>query len=165
MGSFTTLNLTGNRVLVKGTDDQGTTGETVLFAEEWNRVKAHRAHLQAEAEFENTVEEFFSPIMEAVEKFSTAGELEDVDPISYVVLHEGTEAVQGRDEHGIKLGRDSIVLRLLESGDTSRLVWVGGQLEVLAATNGSQPAAPSTGTDTGTSEVGSADVPEQRTGE
>lgn len=129
--SFTTLNLTGERVLVKGTDSQGTEGSVVIDAAEWNEVKRHAAVGQAQENFDATVEEFFAPLMAAAERFSGSFEKPKLDPMSYVTLHEGTEAVQGRDEVTIKLGHDSIVLRIIEAGETDRLVWVGDNLEVL----------------------------------
>lgn len=129
--SFTTLNLTGERVLVKGTDAQGTTGEVVLDASEWNEVKRHVTVADAQENFDAKVEEFFAPLMLAAEQMQDAFKRPEIDPISYVTIHEGTEAVQGRDEITIKLSSDSIVLRLIEEGDTDRLVWVADRLEVL----------------------------------
>ncbi len=130
MAQFTTTNLTGERVLVRGTDQFGTEGQTVVFASQWNDVKARSSHMEAHESFEAAVEEFFAPIMEAADLLNSSA-LPKVDPISYVVLQEGTEAEQGRDEIAVKLTVDSIVLRLLEQGDYDRLVWVNDQLEVL----------------------------------
>ncbi len=130
MAQFTTTNLTGERVLVRGTDQFGTEGQTVVFASQWNDVKARSSHMEAHESFEAAVEEFFAPIMEAADLLNSSAQPK-VDPISYVVLQEGTEAEQGRDEIAVKLTVDSIVLRLLEQGDYDRLVWVNDQLEVL----------------------------------
>lgn len=138
--SFTTLNLTGERVLVKGTDTQGTEGSVVLDATEWNQVKRQQAHASAHEDFDATVEEFFAPLLAAAEKFEDSKAQPELDPIAYVVVHEGTPAVQGQDEVRLRLSGDSIVLRLLESGDTDRLVWVHEQLEVLETLPGTQPA-------------------------
>ena len=130
MAQFTTTNLTGERVLVRGTDQFGTEGQTIVDAEQWNDVKARSSHMEAHENFEAAVEEFFAPIMEAADLLNSSAQPK-VDPISYVVLQEGTEAEQGRDEIAVKLTVDSIVLRLLEQGDYDRLVWVNDQLEVL----------------------------------
>lgn len=135
---FTTLKLTGERVLVKGTDSAGTEGNTVLDASEWNEVTAHRSHADASENFDAEVEKFFAPIMKAAEKFAEAG-TKEIDPISYVTIHEGTDSVQGRDAVTIKLSHDSIVLRLLEQGDHDRLVWVNDTLEVLEVLAGTTP--------------------------
>lgn len=128
--SFTVLALTGQRALVRGTDFTGMTGETVLDSTEWTNVKAQLSHRDAHSEFDEAVEEFFAPLMAAVEKLqqgaTPAGSSDE-----YVTLVEGTEAQQGQDEVRIQLNHDSIVLRLVERGDFGRLVWVNGTLEVL----------------------------------
>ena len=130
MAQFTTTNLTGERVLVRGTDQFGTEGQTIVHAEQWNDIKARSSHLEAHENFDAAVEEFFAPLMEAADLLNSSAQPK-VDPISYVVLQEGTEAQQGQDEIAVKLSVDSIVLRLLEQGDYGRLVWVNDQLEVL----------------------------------
>lgn len=130
MAQFTTANLTNERVLVKGTDQFGTEGQTVLDASEWNEVKAHQSQAHAVEGFDAAVEEFFAPLMKAIDEVASTQQ-KKIDPITYVVIHEGTEAQQGRDEVAVKLGTDSIVLRLIELGDYDRLVWVDSQLEVL----------------------------------
>lgn len=128
---FTTANLTGERVLVKGTDRFGTEGTTVLDGSVWAQVKRHQAFHSAEETFDSAVEDFFAPLLEA------AGQLEDAlavpapDPITYVVLNEGVEGTDGREREVIKLDPDSVVLRLIEAGDTDRLVWVMDRLEVM----------------------------------
>lgn len=130
MAQFTTTNLTNERVLVRGTDQFGTEGQTIVSASQWNDVQARSSHLEAHENFDAAVEQFFAPLMEAADLLNTSAQPK-VDPISYVVLQEGTEAEQGRDEIAVKLNVDSIVLRLLELGDYERLVWVNDQLEVL----------------------------------
>lgn len=131
MTEFTTIPLTGERVLVKGTDQFGTTDETVLSSEEWSEVKRHMLLDEAAENFDAKVEEFFAPLLAAADQLENTSAVPKPDPISYVVIHEGTEAVEGRDEVAIKLNPDSVVLRLLEQGDFERLVWVNGGLEVL----------------------------------
>lgn len=137
--SFTTMNLTNERVLVRGTDVTGREGEAVLDSAEWNHVKQHRQVAEAGKEFDATVEQFFAPLMEAAEKFETA-QVKAEDPIAKFVIHEGTAAVRGQDEVAIRLSHDSIVLRLIEKGDTDRLVWVGDSLEVLEVLPGTSSA-------------------------
>lgn len=134
--TFTTLALTGDRVLVKGTDGQGTQGETVLDGSEWAEVKANRDHHLAHDEFEAAVEEFFAPITEAAEKLNAGFVRPDTDESSFVVIEEGEEATPGRRPVVFKLSRDSIILRLLEEGGEDRLVWVNDELEVLAVLPG-----------------------------
>lgn len=129
--TLSTKNLTGGRVLVKGEDIDGTFGETVLDGNEWAYVKAQRAHSEAHDDFDQAVEEFFAPLMEASAKLESSLQVAQIDPISYLVIDEGEEPVEGRQATVVKLSKDSIVLRLLEQGDQARLVWVDGSLEVL----------------------------------
>lgn len=128
---FTTSNLTGERVLVQGTDKFGASGSVVLDATEWNEVKRHVDFTSAAEAFDAKVEEFFAPLTVAAEQLESSMAKPKLDPISYVTIHEGTEAVEGRDEVTIKLGPDSVVLRILEQQDYDRLVWVADRLEVL----------------------------------
>lgn len=135
--SFTTIKLANERVLVRGSDVFGTTGETVLDSTQWSEVNSRKEFSQATDEFDKAVQEFFKPLTEAAEKASKKLE-KPTDSMSYVVLQEGTEGVQAQPAQLIKLTRDSVILRILESGDTDRLCWVMDNLEVLE-----QPAAPS----------------------
>lgn len=129
--TFTTQKLTGQRVLVKGTDGTGTDGQTVLDSTQWDNVLAHSEYSQAEDDYKAVVEEFFAPLTAAAEavgkKLAPAP-----DPDSFVVYHEGVDGVDAKPAVVVQLDHDSIVLRILESYDTSRLVWVGDELEVLA---------------------------------
>lgn len=128
--SFTTRNLTGERVLVKGTDIEGGVGEEVLDASQWNELKARSDLQTAGAEFDEAVEKFYAPLLAAAEKVGKTLERPE-DSLAFVVLDEGSEAVPGRPKHTVKLTRDSMILRLVEDGHTDRLVWVGEQLEIL----------------------------------
>lgn len=139
--TFTTMNLTGERVLVRGTDLTGKDGETVLDSSQWNEVNRHRNVAEAGKDFDAEVDNFFAPLLRAAEKFETAREGRDEDPIAKFVLHEGTPSVQGREEIAVHLNKDSIVLRLIERGDTDRLVWVGDSLEVLEVLPGTSTAS------------------------
>lgn len=137
--SFSTLKLSGERVVVRGADRTGVEGETVLNAAEWNAIKTARDGDKAEAEFNATVEAFFAPITEAIDALESSRRGEDADPATFVVVDEGVEGTPSRPRRVASLSRDSIVLRLLEEGKDDRLVWVLDQLEVLDA------AAPSVG--------------------
>lgn len=129
--TFTTLALTGGRVLVKGTDHTGTAGETVVDGSEWAQVKRQAAHAEATEAFDDAVNEFFGPLMAAAEQLEDSLAIPAPDEISYFVIDEGEEGTAGREPSVIKLSRDSIVLRLLERGQGDRLVWVAGDLEIL----------------------------------
>lgn len=130
--SFNTINLTGERVLVRGTDITGAAGECTLDATQWNELGQRKAVSQAQDAFDAAVEEFFAPIVAAAEQASAAIE-RPTDSIGYVVLEEAVEGQPSKPGHLVKLTRDSIVLRLIESGNTDRLIWVNGELEVTEA--------------------------------
>src|SRR5690349_24590117 len=142
--TFTTTTLLDNRVLVQGTDFLGTEGKAVLDASQWIELNKHKEFDAATAEFEAAVEEFFAPIMQAADKASKAKAGQAEDPISFVVLDDGQEGTPSRPAHVVKLTRDSMILRLLESGGEDRLAWVNDQLEILASSQvASAPAVPS----------------------
>lgn len=129
--TFTITKLTGSRALIQGTDILGTDGKTVVSTEEWDGIQAHKdLHVAGDA-FDAAVEEFFAPLNEAAEKLKAAGMGKAIDEDTFVVLHEGTEPVEGVAPVVSHLSHDSIVLRLIERGDGDRLVWVNDQLEIL----------------------------------
>jgi hypothetical protein len=127
---FSTLSLTGERIVVKGTDIEGGVGETILDASQWNELKARKTFDSATDAFNEAVEAFFAPLMEAADKIGKTLEKPE-DSLGFVVLDEGVEATPGRAPHVVKLTKDSMILRLLEDGNTDRLVWVGDSLEIL----------------------------------
>lgn len=128
--SFTTTRLIGSRVLVRGTDVTGTDGEAVLDTTQWDELNQHKAVDAATAEFDKAVEEFFAPLTKAAEAVGKKLE-RPTDELDYLVIHEGTDAVAGVPAHVVQLSHDSKVLRLLEQGNSERLVWVMGHLEIL----------------------------------
>jgi hypothetical protein len=143
--TFTTKQLTGGRVLVKGTDSDGTNGETVLDGTDWAYAKAQAAHAEAHEDFDALVNDFFAPLIEASEKLESTLAAPQLDQSSYFVIDEGEEAVPGRQRTVIKLSRDSVILRLIEEGKSDRLVWVAGELEVLEVLPGTGDVAAAIG--------------------
>lgn len=131
--SFTATALVGDRVLVQGEDQFGTTGRTVVDGSQWASINQHKEYDQATEAFDAAVEAFFAPLTEAADKLDEALAGKPDDSTSYVVLHEAVEATPGQAGQLVKLTPDSIVLRLVEAGSFDRLVWVDGNLEVLAA--------------------------------
>jgi hypothetical protein len=129
--TWTTQRLVNSRTVVAGTDGNGVSNSTVLYSGQWDEIARHQAQHQAEDLFGNTVEEFFAPLLEAAEKFEATKAVAD-DPLTYVVLHEGTEGVVNKPADVVHLHQDSQILRLIENNETSRLVWVGDDLEILA---------------------------------
>lgn len=128
---FNVTRLAGERALVQGTDE----GEsTILHTKEYDYFKGNTALKEAEVEFDTKVKEFFAPVVEASEAFEQAKKaaLTVNDPAFRVVMQEAIEATAGQDEWVHILDRDTAILRLIESGDTSRLLWVNGAIEITA---------------------------------
>lgn len=133
--TFTIQRLTGGRALVAGSDINGVSGQTVVFTHQWDDIAATRAFKAAEASFDAAVAEINKPLTEAIESFEAAKKNLAVvdDEISYIELEPSVEGTPSKPGNRVTLNRDSIVLRLVENGDTSRLVWINDQLEILAA--------------------------------
>lgn len=131
MASFTKLNLSNNRVVVKGTDNEGNYGETVVSNAEWTEVQRRNEHSVAHVDFDAAVEEFFKPLTEAAEALELTFNDQSRDPLGFVTLQEGVAPTQGQDEVVIRLSKDSTILRCLDEGHDDRLVWVNSELEIL----------------------------------
>lgn len=129
--SFSITRLVNHRVLVQGEDTFGTSGKVTLNSEQWDEINADTQYSQALDAFDAAVESFFAPLIEAADAATAATLPSPQDPMSYVVLNEAVEGVEAKSAQLIHLNDDSIVIRLIESGDTDRLVWVDGKLEVL----------------------------------
>ena len=128
--TFNTQALTGNRVLV--TEGTGTKAKsTVLDGSQWAEIQAVRNFNEADEVFNETVAEFFKPITDAAEAANKAIDV-PTDELTFIVLSEGTEGVASTPAHVVELTKDSQILRLLEDGNTKRLVWVGDTLDILA---------------------------------
>lgn len=128
--SFTVQRLAGDRALISGNDINGYEGRTVISTYEYDRITEDTAHDQAHAEFDAAIEAFYAPLTEA------AGRLEathhaDSDPLFTHVVQEAVEAVAGRDEIRVHLNKDTVILRLIDAGETDRLIWVRDELEIL----------------------------------
>jgi hypothetical protein len=138
--TFTTVKLAGQRTLVKGEDNLGNNGQAVLSSAQWDYIKAESTQDHRLAEFNAAVDEFFQPLTDAVDAFNE-GVKSDVDPIDTVTIGDEVEHVEGRPARTIELSHDSKVLRLIEEGQHSRLIWVGDNLEI---TEFVPPKAPTT---------------------
>lgn len=135
--SFTITRLTDHRAMVRGTDQFGNTGTTVVSTAQLDELEEARAHQEAHEIFDNAVEEFFAPLTEAAEAFAQSGKEAD-DPIATYVLQYEVEAVEGQQEIRIPLSRDSQIIFLIEHNEFDRLVWVNDSLEVLAYEGGDE---------------------------
>lgn len=142
--TFTTTNLTNERVLVEGQDIRGTQGQQILDASQWLELGARKAVSQARDAFDQAVEEFFQPLVDAAEKASSVAK-RPTDSIGYVVLEEAEEGRPAKAGTLVKLHPHSVILRIIESGDTDRLRWVNDELVVTeAVATTPAPSAPAT---------------------
>ena len=132
MSKFSTLPLVNNQVLVI---DSVENKMTKLDAGEWNRIKIWEKKVDATEAFDAEIAEYFKPFNEildnAVRKFE--GLEPKVDPNSAYEVTEGVDAVEGVKPKTYSLSKDSQILRLIESGQDDRLIWIGEELEILAA--------------------------------
>lgn len=131
--TFHVQNMIGDQALVSGTDKLGNEGKTIVSTAQWDELKARANFSSAVEDFDAAVQEFFKPLTEAAEKTEQALQRKQQDPSEYIVLTEGTEGVKATPAEIVPLSQDSIILRLIEEGNTDRLVWVDdSNLGVLA---------------------------------
>lgn len=132
--SFNVQTMLGQQAVVSGTDINGNAGTTTVSTAQWEELNGRSGFSKAEAEFDKAVEDFFAPLTQAAEKATAALAGKTQDPVEFVVLNEATEGVKAKPATIVALSKDSIILRLIEEGNTDRLVWVNDTtLGVLAA--------------------------------
>ena len=130
---FTLITLSGDRVLVKGTDILGNQGQQVLDASEWVYIQNHAKAHQAQDDFDRATKEFFAPLTAAAEQLQEALTPEQDELFTYT-LHDAVEGREGREADVVTLSQDSAILRLLStSAQPVRLIWVNDRLEITAA--------------------------------
>lgn len=122
--TFHVQNMLGDQALVYGTDKFGNTGKTSVSTTQWDELKARANFSSAVEDFDAAVEAFFKPLTEAAENAEKAMQRKQQDPSEYIVLTEGTEGIEATPAEIVALSPDSIILRLIEEGNTDRLVWV-----------------------------------------
>jgi hypothetical protein len=138
--TFQVQNMLGDQALVSGTDHLGNEGRTIVSTTQWDELKARKNFSAASEDFDRAVEAFFKPLVEAAEKADKAMNAKTPDSASFIVLKEAVEGTPSQPGHVVALSQHSIILRLIEEGNTDRLVWVDeSTLGVLA-----QPAAAAT---------------------
>ena len=96
-----------------------------------HQIEEYFEQEQAAEVFNQAVAEFFAPLTEAAEQHRDQV-AQGIDPAFLLVVEEGQAGQAARDQVVIALGLDTVILRMLASGDTSRLLWVGDEIEVLA---------------------------------
>lgn len=130
MSTFNAVALAGGRTLVNGQDDNFVQHSTILDSSQWEELKEVQSRIEAGKEMDDAIREFYSPLTELAEKLKAKAT--PVDEAFFVKVAEAVPAVEGKAGVQIALTKDSVILRLLESGDTSRLIWVGDTIEILA---------------------------------
>ena len=128
--TFNLTMLAGNQALITGDKSKQ---RCVLDASQWIQIKQHQARIEAEEVFDATVEEFYKPLTEAAGEYeSRLGQIMKADPAFEYVLQPGAEGTEKTSREVYYLDNASAILRMIESGDTSRLIWVGDQILITA---------------------------------
>ena len=129
--SFTTINLANDQVLVEGTDLRGNSGSVVLDGTEWNAMQERDRISGAFEKFDESIEAFFAPLVEAAKQVSEAHKV-TIDPLLYIVEQEEVQPQEGKAERLVRLYADTVILRAIALDKTDRLIWVNGSLVVTA---------------------------------
>lgn len=136
MSKFSTTKLADGRVLVQGTDGNGTAGKTILDGTQWDVLKSAVKAKERGVVFDEKVKEFFAPLLDLVKHQEEEEEQGVRDPAFHVVLNEGTKGEAAVPEEVVHLSKDSAIIRMIENGDTERLIWITDSvLEILAPVN------------------------------
>jgi len=121
---FTVQTMLGGTALVAGTDKLHKTGQTVVSTVQWDDLTGRDNFSKATADFDAAVEKFFAPLEKAAKKAKKALERPSQDPAEYIVLKEAVKGRVAEPAQVVALSKDSIILRLIEEGNTDRLVWI-----------------------------------------
>ena len=128
--TFNLTMLAGDQALVTGSKKAQ---RCVLDASQWIQLKQHKARMEAEEVFDATVEEFYKPLTEAAGEYeSRLGQIMKADPAFEYVIQPGAEGTEKTSREVYYLNNASAILRMIESGDTSRLIWVNDQILITA---------------------------------
>lgn len=130
---FTRTPLTGNQVLIEGTDVRGTMDSQVVDSSQWEEIKQHSNFHQAIAKVDEAIETMLAPIQKAVDEANAAAQRPAPDPLLYFVEQEEVEGVVPQRPIIARLNSDSVILRAIESGAEDRLLWVNHELVLTAA--------------------------------
>lgn len=116
---FNTTALANDKLLVTGTADQ----KTVLDVAQWNRLKRELKVAELQSNYDETIMEFFAPLIAADEAMAKAM-TQNIDPAYTIVVSEGVPHECGAPAQIEHLCEDSAIARLIELGELDRLVWV-----------------------------------------
>ena len=128
--TFDLTMLAGGQALITGDKPKQ---RCVLDATQWVQIKQHQQLIEAEEVFDATVEEFYKPLTEAAGEYeSRLGQIVKADPAFEYVLQPGTEGTEKTSREVYYLDNASAILRMIESGNTDRLIWVNDQILITA---------------------------------
>lgn len=145
MARFNITALANHQYLVDGQDRRGKSGEVVIDGTQWDEITAVDVVADAQKQFDAELHEFFKPVLDAAKDAKAAlAKAQAEDPLSYYVVEEGVEARAGKPERRVRLNTGSQILRLIDQGETDRLLWVGDNL-VIAAPDVSDALVPGEG--------------------
>jgi tRNA A37 threonylcarbamoyladenosine synthetase subunit TsaC/SUA5/YrdC len=129
--SFTVQQMLGSKALVSGTDVRGQAGSTVIDTTQWDELIARKEFNASVEAFDTAVEEFFKPLTDAADALKDREP--KLDSAEFIVLDDPTEGVEAKPGTIVELTTDSIILRLIDAGQTDRIVWVSDtELGILA---------------------------------
>lgn len=118
--TFVTTRLAGQRLSVTDGADRA----VILSTVEWDAVAAELGKTDVGAKMDEAIKEFFAPLTAALEEASIEYE-PVIDEAFTIVVGEDVEASAGAAAKVFNLSQEAAVVRMLTSGDTDRLVWVG----------------------------------------
>ena len=118
--TFNITELAGDYLLV----DDGADREVTLDASGWAKISGNTAMDKAAADYDEAIKEFWAPLTKAAENLENAATV-NLDEDLFLVTQEAVEGTESRDLTVVELDMETAVVRLLRSGDTSRLRWVG----------------------------------------
>ena len=128
---FAQTQLAGDRVLVQGPNGE----QCILDADQFNELKKHQAFDAAAEEFDQVVDEFFAPMLDAISLIQdklNATEIRTDDPY-VLVMEPEVQGAEGRPAKTVYLEHDTAVLRMLDAGQEDRLIWIGSDhIDILA---------------------------------
>lgn len=130
--TFTVTRLADSQALISGTDRFSVSGQMVVSTAQWDDIKNNKLFHKATEAFDDQVQEFFKDILDAAAEVQAVldGSKKAQDPNEFVVFSEGTEGVAAVEPEIRRLSHDSQVLRLIEEGNSDRLLWVHDELVI-----------------------------------
>ncbi len=129
--TFSITRLAHHEALIRGADDFGIGRVTKISTQQFDALAHHKQQHIAGERFDASIAVFFKPLTDAAEAAAALLEQPE-DELFTEVLHEGVEGVEEVREEKVALEKDTVILKLIEKGDTSRLMWVGDEIEILA---------------------------------